>query len=345
MAIQLQLQDIEDQRSLQSGKWAENNPPDFIVALNDLALQLEKALTLLADVKLAQSIGQAVECDGEAIEEAEAEEVQCSRDRELAFELDEDTSTAPRAMAEVPEYLASEAGTSDGSDIVHQVKTPPSSIYPMSTVAGPSVPYSQSGTSVVKDTPEARVECLVCRDRHPVSKTQYLQCRHIWCKPCLKDFLLRAAKDQSLFPPKCGGQIIDTSTVKKTMTVEELKLYQAAEIVFNNKGKKIYCANTSCAEFIPTSQRTPPHAHCKSCNLETCMRCKALAHEGACLYTEAQRGFDKYAEEEGLQECFDCGHMVARESGCDHMTSNAVAATGRRSYLISEPKKSLIEKL
>ncbi|XMA12701.1 hypothetical protein WAI453_005492 [Rhynchosporium graminicola] len=39
-ALQLQLEEIEAQRESQTGKWAENNPPDFALAFDDFENEL-----------------------------------------------------------------------------------------------------------------------------------------------------------------------------------------------------------------------------------------------------------------------------------------------------------------
>jgi hypothetical protein len=42
-ALQLQLEEIQAQRKLQSGKWTEDSPPDFALAFDDFETELKKA--------------------------------------------------------------------------------------------------------------------------------------------------------------------------------------------------------------------------------------------------------------------------------------------------------------
>jgi hypothetical protein len=48
-ALQLQLEEIEAQRELQSSKWTEDSPPDFALAFDDFETELKKALLLVGD--------------------------------------------------------------------------------------------------------------------------------------------------------------------------------------------------------------------------------------------------------------------------------------------------------
>lgn len=52
-ALQLQLEEIEAQRELQSGKWTEDSPPDFTLAFDDFEAELKKAIVLVEDLKFA----------------------------------------------------------------------------------------------------------------------------------------------------------------------------------------------------------------------------------------------------------------------------------------------------
>jgi hypothetical protein len=74
-ALQLQLEEIEAQRELQSGKWIEDRPLDFALAFDDFLAELKKALFLVEDLRFAHSIAKAVDSDAVAIEESRAEEI------------------------------------------------------------------------------------------------------------------------------------------------------------------------------------------------------------------------------------------------------------------------------
>lgn len=181
------------------------------------------------------------------------------------------------------------------------------------------VSYADRQRAVLEQLPQLKVECIVCGDSVHPHATVRLACGDIYCKPCLKSFFLRVAKDESLFPPKCHRQLIDITTIEADFSAEELAIYRSAELEFTSTNR-VYCAEPECAKFIPLPQRSLDHASCEACSARTCIHCKALAHDGGCPADEARQSLINFAGEQGWKACFGCGEMVFRYEGCDHMT-------------------------
>ena len=188
-----------------------------------------------------------------------------------------------------------------------------------STTAGPSTHYTLRQKIVLEHLPQLKVECSVCREAvHPHAAVR-LACNDVYCKSCLKSTFLRVTKDESLFPPKCHRQAIDISLIEASFSVEELITYRRAEMEFTSTDR-VYCASPECATFISPLHRTAKCASCEICGAETCMRCKALAHDGLCQSDETRQSLLSLANERGWKSCVGCGEIVARDEGCDHMT-------------------------
>lgn len=85
LALKLQLAEIEAQRKLQTGKWPQHNPPDLVIAFDDFAGELQRALHLVEDLKIAHSIARAVDTDAAVISVLRAEEEQAITDRGFAL--------------------------------------------------------------------------------------------------------------------------------------------------------------------------------------------------------------------------------------------------------------------
>lgn len=322
-ALALQLEEIEAQRELQSGKWTENNPPDFALAFNDFETQLKKMIFEIEDLKFAHSIARAVDSDALVIEESRAEETQAVQDRDFALSLNEDenlpSQDASQHATDLLELSRFGAESVDWDHVLRATEASTFSNRSYSTVAGPSTHYTLRQKAIIEYLPQLKVECSVCGEAvHPHS-TVRLACNDIYCKSCLKSFFLRVAKDESLFPPKCHRQTIDISTIAADFSVEEMTAYRSAELEFTSTDR-IYCADPECARFIPLPQRTPDCASCNACSAGTCMHCKALAHDGECPADETRQSLVNFADEQGWKACFGCGEMVFRYEGCDHMT-------------------------
>ena len=166
---------------------------------------------------------------------------------------------------------------------------------------------------------QLKVECSVCGETFYPHATVRLVCNDAYCKPCLKSFFLRVAKDESLFPPTCHRQPIDISTVEADFSVEELTAYQSAELEFTSTDR-LYCANPECAKFIPMQQRIVDCASCEACSAGTCTHYKGLAHDEGCPIDVTRQSLINFADEQGWKPCFGCGEMVFRYEGCDHIT-------------------------
>ncbi|TVY20532.1 ATP-dependent RNA helicase DEAH12-like protein [Lachnellula arida] len=327
-ALQLQLEEIEAQRELQSGKWREDSPPDFALAFDDFEVELKKAIVLIEDLKFAHSIAKAVDSDAMAIEESRAEETQSVQDRDFALSLNEDENLPSQDVTDLPGMSSLGTESIEWDYVLRATEASTFSIESSSTVAGtvagPSSHYTLLQRAVLEQLPQLKVECIVCGESVHPHFTVHLVCGDVYCKPCLKSFFLRVAKDETLFPPKCHRQPIDISTIETDFSVEELTAYRSAELEFTSTDR-VYCGNPECAKFIPIPQRALDYASCEACSARTCMHCKALAHDGGCPADEARQNLIAFADEQGWKPCFGCGEMVFRYEGCDHMTCRCKA--------------------
>lgn len=317
-ALQLQLEEIEAQRELQTGKWNEDDPPDFVLAFDDFEAELQRAILSVGDMKLAHSIASAVDSDAAIIGELMAEETQSIGDRAFAGSLDDQTILS-RDVADSIGVFHTGTESVDWGYVLRGSEASTFSIASSSIVAGLSALYAQHQGAVLEQLRQLKVDCVVCRDSlHPLA-TVRLACDDIYCKPCLKSFFMRASKDESMFPPRCHHQPIDISTIEADFSAEELAAYRIAEQEFTSRDK-IYCANPECAKFIVSSQRTPDHAVCEACSARTCMHCKSLGHKGPCPSDQARQKLVDFGREQGWKTCVGCGEMVYRYEGCNHMT-------------------------
>ncbi|KAI9730922.1 MAG: hypothetical protein M1818_007996 [Claussenomyces sp. TS43310] len=318
-ALELQLEEIDAQRKLQSGKWTEDSPPDYVLAFDDFKAELKKILFLVEDQKFAHSIAKAVDSDAVAIEESMVEEAQLVQDRDFALSLNEDENLPSQDLIDSPKMSRLGAELVDWDHVLRATEASTFSNESCSTVAGPSTHYTLRQKAVLEHLPQLKVECSVCGESVYPHFSVRLGCGDVYCKPCLKSFFLRVAKDESLFPPKCHRQPIHVSAIEADFSVEELTAYRNAELEFTSTDR-VYCTNPECAKFIPMPQRTPDRASCEACSAETCMHCKALAHDEECPADGARQTLVNFADEQGWKPCFGCGEMVCRYEGCDHMT-------------------------
>ena len=150
-AITLQLEEIEAQRERETGKWRADSPPDYALSFLDFETELEKALQLIEDSKIAHSIAQAVDTDAATLENVTLEEQQAHRDRNIALSL-QDVDREDLGLADIVDNSVVDDTVSfvtwDDLKLNHTDRSASSADVESicesitSSFAGPSVPYA-----------------------------------------------------------------------------------------------------------------------------------------------------------------------------------------------------------
>lgn len=202
------------------------------------------------------------------------------QDREFALSLNEGEGLPTQEPVKLPAPSHSGLGWIDWAYVPRDSEAATANINSSTTIAGPSVPYALRQGEGLKQLPQLKVDCSVCRESVHPHVTVRLACDDVYCKPCFMDFFMRVTRDESLFPPRCHRQPIDLSVIEADLSADELAVYRNAELEFSSMNR-VYCADPACAKFIPTAQRTPDTALCAACGVQTCMHCKALTRHGS----------------------------------------------------------------
>lgn len=294
--LQLQLEENEAQRELQSGKQTEDHRLDFVLVFDNFHAELKKAIFLVEDLKFAHSTAKAVDSNAVAIKALRVEETQSRQDRDFALSLNKDKDLPFQDITKLLKIPRLEAESVNWQYILRTIETSTFSIESCNTVADPSANYALRQRAVLEYLPQLKVEYSICREAvHPYT-TVRLVYSDIYCKPCLKSFFLRVAKDESLFLPICYRQLIDISTIEADFSVDKLTAYRSAELEFTSTDR-VYCASPECAKFIPIPQRTADYTSCKACGTRTCMYYKALVYNGGCPADEVRQSLINFANE------------------------------------------------
>ncbi|KAI5797769.1 hypothetical protein EDC01DRAFT_613938 [Geopyxis carbonaria] len=146
-----------------------------------------------------------------------------------------------------------------------------------------------------------------------------LACKHNYCRDCVTSkFSMRAP--QSPVPPfTCCKQRVTLPHVGNF----DAKFTKAYSHLLLEKSTKnpLYCAQPSCAAFIPDSQiQGGEEGVCLECKKRTCRHCKLESHHGVCAEDKEGLRLKELAKTKGWKECPGCKSMVERTVGCLHMT-------------------------
>ncbi|KAL4902581.1 hypothetical protein BDW74DRAFT_180687 [Aspergillus multicolor] len=168
--------------------------------------------------------------------------------------------------------------------------------------------------------------CIACMDEVEFINAVHAPCQHDYCHPCLLSLFEAFLTDETLFPPRCCRQRMDTSSTRIFLSSEFLQRYNKKKIEFSVVNRT-YCYSPTCSSFIHPNHIVDNVATCPECRLTTCLNCKARAHTGDCPNDNALQQLLTVAQENGWQRCYSCWHVVELNYGCNHMTFVLHSAT------------------
>lgn len=178
--------------------------------------------------------------------------------------------------------------------------------------------------------------CSICQDVSPFDLGLTLECGHIYCRECIKGYIISKINENRI-EPKCFspmitasvsqkgvqicGTIISEPIIRKLLrdNVDVLSKYDRF-LVLNNNPNARECPKCSAIKFGSISQLSMV---CGACGTSYCFK-HAGAHPGeTCeVYLKKVR-LENIASDELLvkisKECPGCGLHIEKSSGCNHM--------------------------
>lgn len=196
---------------------------------------------------------------------------------------------------------------------------------------------------------EEEVQCVGCLgSRGPDFE---LPCGHWWCAVCLQECIRVGLQSAALWPPRCCRPLTEDvlSWVQRPGWVQIWR--QVREEQATPPRERVYCAQRSCADFIPiredarrqwsrgrdgtarggdgngdgsapssTASSSGDFLECLACGERTCRRCKAAAHPGRpCTVEEEDEELMDYMDRNNLGSCPVCHRITELRDGCNHI--------------------------
>lgn len=188
---------------------------------------------------------------------------------------------------------------------------------------------NRKNQKAVFERPES---CMICAEEEPEAIAEVM-CGHHWCCTCIYELISRAATDESAYPPKCCGTILDLYGI----TYEDIEGCPDEEGYANFEGyapwtrymfreeeyttpHRTYCFSPTCGNFIPPRRIVYEFGSCISCGEYTCCKCKNKAHEGECPIDTAIQQTLEVAKANGWKSCPMCDRLIEKRSGCNHIS-------------------------
>ena len=125
---------------------------------------------------------------------------------------------------------------------------------------------------------ERGYECISCHDETTIREGFCLGCGHTMCRHCIRRILDTASESIASKPAECCRRPLDLDNLCRfalfPLDGERLKHWRRKQEE-NESNDRTYCANPSCATYIPKSSILGNGlAACPSCEDKTCSACK-----------------------------------------------------------------------
>ena len=328
--LELQLQDSEELAGRAKGKHREGTVSDSELALQLYTENLKDVGAVLQDRKMAQSFAAAVESDGWLVQEAHLQEQQVAIDRGLAQRMS--IGNEPPVPEEVDTHEFDFWNDTEMLDKVaalygQQAQRPVMSSASMGgesneryTARAPVAESSAWAASRKTQDRPLKGHCVACGDEKEFFEVVQVPCeyRHEYCHQCLADLFRLSMKDESLFPPRCDGEVISFERIRFFLPPKLAREFEAkaAELRSTNR---LYCHERACSKFLPQSDISGDVGTCSKCRRTTCVMCKAASHTGDCPEDTSLRELLSTAEAQQWQRCYQCHSVVELDTGCNHI--------------------------
>mmetsp|Transcript_122336 Transcript_122336/g.237984 ORF Transcript_122336/g.237984 Transcript_122336/m.237984 type:complete len:567 (-) Transcript_122336:70-1770(-) len=187
-----------------------------------------------------------------------------------------------------------------------------------------------------RENPKSQAElgkCVACCEK--------LQCirfpcgQHIFCAKCLFDMASMAIKDRTMIPLRCCKQKVEPGD-KVDLAIGQLlpevgrQKYQEAMLLKASQNV-MYCPQPDCGALIVLDHIVQAKVDdgpigCPKCQQALCHECKSEWHTGmTChqyqfLTAKSVDAITKYCRQMNYMRCGDCGHVIEKKAGCNHMT-------------------------
>jgi hypothetical protein len=323
-AITLQLAEIDIFFGNQNGKQPVNQIPDYHSTILAMQTELQQHLEMIAGLKFAYSLSNAIRTDADIIQQLQEEEHMAKNDREFALIVDNSPNSQQTWFREHFSPKQDNISVRDDFDDTRSVIAGPSGTLAASTVIEPLKKINNlEKSSFTKGAPRSGAgRCVACTEELSTDQTVLAPCDHEYCTDSPRNVFRRSTKAELYFPSKCCRQEIPLEVIRTHMSDVELRAFNNASIEFATHNR-IYCHDPKCAAFIPPLdiETAESMATCNLCKKKTCTLCSGPAHGPGqeCSNDTNLLLLLSLAEQERWRQCGRCHRFIELTEGYYHM--------------------------
>ncbi|EAS07676.4 Ibr domain protein (macronuclear) [Tetrahymena thermophila SB210] len=182
----------------------------------------------------------------------------------------------------------------------------------------------QNARRLRKLQPKTDKQCQICYEDMELKDIIYFEGQyHDICQSCFQIFLKESIKEGkvlNLSCPHCSEKltykfiqkILDRSTFTKYRQFLLDQLLQLDPLMR-------WCPNVKCGQSIKLNKGYKRKEQCTQCQSLICTECNREYHKGSCN-SVFRKEIKKWEDSSDVQRCEICKTVVAKISGCNHMT-------------------------
>lgn len=190
-------------------------------------------------------------------------------------------------------------------------------------------------SKVIKKTYNSLTDCsiCICEAEDPICTS----CNHVYCGACFVNMCQAEESRPGEFRITCEGdsgkcgQVLNLSEIQNillTETLEEILQASFASYVRQHPKEFKYCSTPNCSQIYRVMSETaasPTTFTCGKCLVSICRSCH-VSHTGkSCAEhkgdtTGGHEALARVMRELGIKDCPECGTLIEKTAGCNHMT-------------------------
>ncbi|KAL1871912.1 hypothetical protein Daus18300_004546 [Diaporthe australafricana] len=111
--------------------------------------------------------------------------------------------------------------------------------------------------------------------------------------------------------------------MQENLSADLLKSVEDSKVYFSTRGK-LFCHKQDCRKYIAPEKvdKDTGVGFCDSCWGGTCALCHRYPHIGTCRKDFTEKAMENVLIYKGWKRCQQCGGIVEKLTGCNHMTCN-----------------------
>lgn len=168
------------------------------------------------------------------------------------------------------------------------------------------------------------IQCKICFEGVPLGHAYHLNCGHMYCKQCVKEFINEKINNREVLELKCPEEGCDLRFAKEHIShlcdeeifEKYIKFREDYEVSMNKKLR--WCPRPNCGRYVENPEGKT-HFKC-ACGMDVCFDCGSEWQDDHHCKGNSDTLYNYWAKDKNIQLCPRCRIRIEKDHGCNHMT-------------------------